>query len=167
MATFQVPQFIDEQPKVVGFLTLPQFLYLAAAAGISFASFYVFTFILWLFITLVVATVAIALAFVKVNGQSFPAVLRSALTYYWKPRIYTWSRTLPESKIPGVAELEKIEAIRQRMGIEEKLKSLALQITTGKIFSRPAEKVSKSQEYQVVTYLTGEKKVAKRVDYKE
>ena len=29
MATFQVPQFIDEQPKVVGFLTLPQFLYLA------------------------------------------------------------------------------------------------------------------------------------------
>lgn len=166
MATFQIPQFIEEQPKVVSFLTLPQFLYLAAAAGVSFAAFYLFTFLLWLFVTFIVAAAAIALAFVKVNGQSLPAVLRSALAYYWKPRVYTWSRSLPETAFPGVTDLERIEALRRRMGIEEKLKSLALQITTGKIFSR-TEPTKKADEYQVVTYLTGEKKVAKRVDYKE
>jgi hypothetical protein len=94
-------------------------------------------------------------------------VARAAAAYYWKPRTYTWSRALPETKTPGLADLEKIEAIRHKMGIEEKLKSLALQITTGKIFSsRPTEE-KKGTGYQVVTYLTGEKKVAKRVDYKE
>jgi hypothetical protein len=167
MATFQVPQFIEEQPKVVGFLTLPQFLYLAAAAGISLASFYVFTFLLWLLITLLVMAAAIGLAFVKVNGQALPAILRSALAYYWKPRVYTWSRTLPETALPGATELQRIEALRRKMGIEEKLKSLALQITTGKIFSRPQGTREGEKQYQVVTYLTGEKKVAKRVDYKE
>ncbi|MDP3974950.1 MAG: hypothetical protein Q8P88_01525 [Candidatus Jorgensenbacteria bacterium] len=166
MATFQVPQFIEEQPKVVGFLTLPQFLYLAAAVGVSFASFYVFTFALWLFITLIAATVGIALAFVKINAQALPVVLRSALLYYWKPRIYTWSRELPESSLEGVSDLEKIQALRKRMGIEEKLKSIALQITTGKIFSRPPGKAGAEKQYQIVTYVTGEKKVAKRVDYK-
>lgn len=167
MATFQVPQFIEEQPKVVGFLTLPQFLYLAAAVGVSFASFYVFTFTLWIFITLIAATVSIALAFVKINAQPLPVVLRSALLYWWKPRIYTWSRKLPESSLTGVSDLEKIETLRRRIGIEEKLKFIALQITTGKIFSRPPGEGSAEKQYQVVTYLTGEKKVAKRIDYKE
>lgn len=167
MATFQIPQFIDEQPKIVGFLTLPQFLYIAGAAGISFAAFYVFTFFLWLLITLFAAIAAIGLAFVKINSQPLPAVLRSAFAYYWKPRVYTWSRTLPETAIPGTDELKRIEALRTRIGIEERLKSLALQITTGKIFSRLEEKRDGEKQYQVVTYLTGEKKVAKRVDYRE
>lgn len=166
MATFQVPQFIEEQPKVVGFLTLPQFLYLAAAAGVSFAAFYVLTFFLWIFVTLVVGALAIALAFVKVNGQALPAVLRAALAYYWKPRVYTWSRAIPESTI-GTASIDKIEALRTRMGVEATLKSIALQVMTGKIFSRPQEKEGSGKKYQVVTYLTGEKKVAKRVDYTE
>ena len=163
MATFQVPQFIEEQAKVVGFLTLPQFLYLAAAAGVSFASFYIFTFALWIFVSLVAAVIGIGFAFVKVNGQPFPKVIRSAISYYWKPRLYTWSRNLPETTL-NVEGLEKIEALRNRMGIEEKLKSLALQITTGKIFSHPSPS-SEQERYQTVTYLTGEKKVAKRVDY--
>lgn len=165
MATFQVPQFIEEQPKIVGFLTLPQFLYLAGAAAVSFAAFYIFTFVLWVLVSLVAAILGIGLAFVKINGQPLPAILISAFAYYWKPRIYTWSRTLPETSLDA-SSVEKIEALRRKMGIEEKLKSLALQITTGKIFSRSPEE-NRKEGYRVVTYLTGEKKVAKRIDYKE
>lgn len=166
MATFQVPQFIEEQPKVVGFLTLPQFLYIAVGAGLSYAAFHLFTFTLWIFVSIFLMSAAFSLAFVKVNGQSLPAVLRAAFAYYWKPRIYTWSRTLPEATL-DTSKLERIEALRRRMGIEETLKSLALRITTGKIFLKPPEADSRREGYQVVTYLTGEKKVAKRVDYTE
>ncbi|MBI2278764.1 MAG: PrgI family protein [Candidatus Brennerbacteria bacterium] len=164
MATFQIPQFIEQQPKVVGFLTLPQFLYLATAGGISFAAFYVFTFLLWLFVSVVVVAAGIALAFIKVNGQPLPAVLRAALSYYWKPRTYVWSRALQEETL-DLSQIEKIEALRRRMGIEEKLKNLALQVTTGKIFSRRGNATNPRARYQTVTYLTGEKKVARRVDY--
>lgn len=166
MATFQVPQFIEEQPKVVGFLTLPQFLYLAAAAGVSFAAFYIFSFVLWIFTTLVAASIAVALAFVKMNGQNLPTVLRAALAYYWKPRVYTWSRAAAETSL-DTSRLEKLEALRRRMSIEETLKSLALQITTGKIFSRMSESLKNGDRYQTVTYLTGEKHTARKVDYKQ
>lgn len=166
MATFQVPQFIEEQPRVVGFLTLPQFLYLAAAAGISLGAFYLFTFMLWIFVTLVVATIGIALAFVKVNGQAMPAVLRSAFSFYWKPRIYTWSR-LPTAGAIGKLDADALVELRSKMSIEEKLRSLAFQITTGKIFSRAADQHENAERFQTVTYLTGEKRVARRIDYTE
>ena len=78
MATFQVPQFIEEKPKIIGPFTLAQFLYLAAAAAISFASFYVFTFFLWILITIIVGGAAAALAFGKVEGQEMAKIAAKA-----------------------------------------------------------------------------------------
>jgi hypothetical protein len=166
MATFQVPQFIEQKPKIVGFLTLPQFLYLAGAGGISFASFYIFNAFLWLLITIIVATFAIAFAFVKVNGQEFPKVVVAATGYFLKPRTFTWQRAMAQTAL-NTESIEKLQALRQHMGFQQKLKSLALAVTTGKIlsvFKTPPEEEQK-ERYQTVTYLTGEKKVAKRVDY--
>ena len=45
MSTFQTPQFIEEKAKIVGPFTLKQFLFLVMGGGISFASFYVFSFL--------------------------------------------------------------------------------------------------------------------------
>ena len=168
MATFQVPQFIEEKPKIVGPLTLQQFLYLGAAGGISFMSFYIFSFFLFLLIAIFSFTLGGALAIGKVNGQSIPLMLRAALRFVWQPRRFTWQRKFQEKELDA-SSVEKIEAAREHMGIQEKLKSLALTVTTSKIFTgRPAEEgVQKKREhYQVVTYLTGERKVAKRIDYR-
>ncbi len=160
---FQVPQFIEEKPKIVGFLTLAQFLYLAGGALISFVGFRVLSFFLWLLVTLVVGTAAVFLAFVKINGQAFPKLLASLLNYFWKPRTFTWQRKLPEATI----DLEKIEAIenaRKRMNIQEKMKSIALSVTTGKFFLKQPQ--SEEQErYETVVRLTGEREQAKRIDY--
>lgn len=162
---FQVPQFIEEQPKIIGFLTLPQFLYLAGAGGLSFLSFYVFSFFLWLMITIVLAGIAIGFAFVKISGQPLPKVLLAAFGYIWKPRQYTWQRAMKESEL-DISSLEKMEAVRKNMTLQEKLKSIALSVTTGKIFSpKTGEEKEKKEKYQVVTYLTGEKQMAKRIDY--
>ncbi len=160
---FQVPQFIEEKPKIIGFLTLAQFLYLAAAALISFTGFRIFSFFLWLLLTLIVGTAAVLLAFVKINGQGFPKLLTSAFNYFWKPRTYTWQRKSPETTI----DLEKIEAIenaRKNMHIQEKLKSIALSVTTGKFFLKQPQADAR-ERYETVVRLTGEREQAKRVDY--
>ncbi len=162
---FQVPQFIEEKPKIVGFLTLPQFFYLAGAAAMSFIAFKVFSFFLWLLVTLVLGGAAIALAFVKINGRPLPAVALAGFQFIWKPKIYTWQRAMKETSL-DVTDIEKLQSIREKMGIEEKLKTIALHIATGKLFSPKEMREREQQEkYQVVTYLTGEKKVAKRMDY--
>lgn len=162
---FQVPQFIEQQPKIIGFLTLPQFLYVAAAAGVSFMAFYVFNFFLWLMVTVFVAAVAIGMAFVKINGQPLPKILLSAVGYVWQPRKFAWQRAMKEAEL-DTTKLEEMEAMRNSMNLGEKLKSLTMSVTTGKwMGGKNAESAKTGDKYQVVTFVTGEKKMAKKVDY--
>ncbi|MEK7629964.1 MAG: PrgI family protein [Patescibacteria group bacterium] len=162
MSSFQVPQFIEEKPKIIGFLTLQQFFYVAGAAILSFLSFYVFNFYLWLLTTIIAAGIAIGLAFIKINGQSLPKILLAAVGFVWQPRQFIWQRAIKETEL-DISQIEKIEAARKSMNLQEKIKSLALDVATGKLFS-PKTKDG-DDKYQVVTFLTGEKKIAKRVDY--
>lgn len=164
MATFQVPQFIEQKAKIIGPFTLEQFFYMAGAGALSFLAFYVFNFFFWLLLTILLVGAAVALAFVKVNGQRMPTVIKSAFSYVWRPRTYTWQRAVSQTVL-DISELEKLKEARNKMGVQEKLKSIALNISTGKIFSPRKWREEQENRFQVVTYLTGEKEVAKRVDF--
>lgn len=162
---FQVPQFIEQKPKIVGFLTLQQFLYLAGGAAVSLFAFYVFNFFLWLLTTAIAGSVAIAFAFVKINGQEFPKLAASAFGFFMKPRMFTWKRAIMQTAL-NAESIEKLETLRKNMSVQERLKSLALAVSTGKILSAFKQVPDEQGErFQTVTYLTGEKKVAKRIDY--
>src|SRR6185369_5410501 len=92
---FQVPQFIETEDKLVGPLTLRQFIYVAVAAGI-FAMLY-FLVQTWLSVSLGIILLgsAGALAFVKVQGRPLIDVTMSALGFYWKPHTYIWQPEHP------------------------------------------------------------------------
>ena len=94
---FRVPQFIDIEDKVIGPFTLKQFGYIVGAGGFSFL---IWTFIPIKFIAILliipVASLFLALAFVKFNNRSFGELLESAFTYYTGAKIYTWKQ--PEAK---------------------------------------------------------------------
>ncbi|MDO8557134.1 MAG: PrgI family protein [Candidatus Jorgensenbacteria bacterium] len=160
MATFQVPQFIEEKAKIIGPLTLRQFFFIAGAFLISVISYNIFNMFFWILITIIVGGAAAALAFIKINGQDATQALLSGLSYMWQPRVYTWQRI---SKDVDVSDIERIKAVRNTMSIQEKLKSITMNIATGKIFTESKE--SSGERLQVVTRITGEKVVAKRIDY--
>ena len=94
---FRVPQFIDMEDKIIGPLTLKQFAYLVGAGGLSFM---IWTFVPFHFIAVLiiipVASLFLALAFVKYNNRSFGDLLESAFTYYTGTKIYTWKQPTPE-----------------------------------------------------------------------
>ncbi|MGC9611179.1 MAG: PrgI family protein [Minisyncoccia bacterium] len=163
MSNFQVPQFIDRKPKIVGFLTLPQFLYVAGAALVGYISFYIFNFFIAVIITTVFGLIGVAFAFVKINGQEFPQVVTSVFGYFWQPRLYTWQRQIRTESI-NLDKVEEIENLRSRMSLQEKLKSAALSVATGKFF-KPKENQKKEGEFETVVFLTGERREAKKVDY--
>lgn len=168
MATFQVPQFIEEKPKIISFLTLQQFLLIGGSVVLSIILYYIFSTFLWIVLSIIIVSAAICLAFVKINGQDLPKIAQAAFRYIWNPRIYIWERAMEETSI-DTSSLEKLSMMRKSMSIQEKLKSVAQSITTGKIFKPEPELPEGSKlpkgKYEVVTYLTGEKRVAKRVDY--
>lgn len=163
MATFQVPQFIEEKSKIIGPLTLHQFFYLAAAGAVSFVSFYIFNFFLWIFITALVGALGVAFAFVKIEGQSFPALLLSAFRYLWQPRTYTWQRQFTEGALDTSA-FERLEKERERMHFQEKIKSLKLFLATHRAFSPKQAKEAKKR-YETIRHVAGDVEKVRRVDY--
>jgi len=167
MATFQVPQFIDQKPKIVGPLTLVQFFYLAVAAAISFASFYIFNLFLWFLVTAIVGVVGIAFAFGKVNGQEMIKVAQAALGYVLKPRVYTWQRATSNTSF-STNDVYEVKEMRKNMGFQQKLKTIVLNVTTSKSSSGKNIRDNKNMAgYETATFATGEKRKVKRVDFNE
>lgn len=102
MAQFQVPQFIDIEQKIIGgLLTMRQFLFVAAGFAIAFGLLFIVRFLPWLILTIIIAAITFALAFVKISGRPLISILKAAFTYYWNPSFYIWrSEGAPEFKIP-------------------------------------------------------------------
>lgn len=100
---FQVPQFIETESKIIGPLTLKQFLYIAVAFLFSFFTFFVFKTFAWVILTAVIGIIAFSLAFIKYNGRPLTVLLKSVLAYAWQPKLYLWHQeTIALPKIPEI-----------------------------------------------------------------
>lgn len=169
---FQVPQFIDVENKIVGPLTLRQFLYLAGAGLLSFMFFFVFPMWLWLLTTVFLGVIALALAFIKYNSQPLPKILWLALGFAWKPRLYLWQREViqKEIKIPRVESvISQRERLKKFVSEMPSVKKLWQDMLTTKNPVPQRERVigkTPKERFQLFRKLTGEKELAKRVDYR-
>ena len=89
---FPVPQFIGVEDKIIGPLTLRQFLTLIGGAVICVAAWSMADMELFILITIIVGSISIAFAFVKMNGRLLHEYLLSMLNYFSKPQIRTWAK---------------------------------------------------------------------------
>ena len=87
---YQVPQFIEVENKIVGPLTLKQFIYIAGGVGLCVVFFSYLPKILAGFLSLIVAGLTIALSFYRVNGKSFIEVLEAGFNYYTGAKLFLW-----------------------------------------------------------------------------
>ena len=122
---FQVPQFIEIEDRVVGPLTIKQFIYLAGGMGIcTVAYIFIKPLFLALFIILPVAALSASLAFVKINNKNFVQILEAAFYYALRKKLYIWKKQerMPEKRGEESANIEGLFAPRMS---ESKLKDLA------------------------------------------
>ncbi len=94
---YQVPQFIDVEDKIVGPLTLKQFLYVAGGTGMAYVVYAFFPIYIAVVIIAIIIPVSLALAFYKINNKPFIDFLESAFIYYTKENLYIWKK---EQKSP-------------------------------------------------------------------
>jgi len=126
MATFQVPQFIDIEDKIIGPLTLKQFMFLAGAGIIIFILYSVLQFWLWIIVSIVIAGAGLGFAFVKINGQPLSKVAVNGLKYLIRPRLYVWQRGQAKKSIaPKPAEPKKEPVKEKKRLSQEELEELA------------------------------------------
>ncbi|MBU1102639.1 PrgI family protein [Patescibacteria group bacterium] len=89
---FNVPQFIDVEDKILGPLSLKQFLMFLGGAIIVLFLWYLFR--LWIVVIVAIPLFLFLLAsvFVKINGRSLFTFLRAFFNYFSNPKIYIWRR---------------------------------------------------------------------------
>lgn len=108
MRQYQVPQFITVEDKVIGPLTVKQALYLGAGAMLIVGIRMILEpFLLWP-LAVLIGGFAAALAFLKINEQPFPRVLKNAFFYLIKPRLFIWK------KEPTTSAMTRLEAVKKQ-----------------------------------------------------
>ncbi|MDP2665844.1 MAG: PrgI family protein [bacterium] len=95
---YQVPQFIEVEDKIIGPLTLKQFIYIAGAAGLCFVFFVYLQIIIAIFLSLPVVALAAALAFYRLNGKPFIEVLEAGFNYYVSAKLFLWKHQEPTAR---------------------------------------------------------------------
>ena len=103
MQQYQVPQFITIEDKVIGPFTVKQFLYLAGGAGLSFLVYKFFKPFVSFPFGVIVLSFSASLAFLKINEQPFPRVVKNAFFFMIRPRLYIWKK---EATRPAPAKKE-------------------------------------------------------------
>ncbi len=107
---YQVPQFIEVEDKIIGPLTLKQFIYLAGGVGLCIVFFAYFSVLIAFLLSAPVAALALALAFYKVNGKPFVNVLEAGFTYYTGGKLFLWKHAEPTKKERTAAAAVAAEA---------------------------------------------------------
>ncbi|MDD2909813.1 MAG: PrgI family protein [Minisyncoccales bacterium] len=124
---YRVPQFIEEESKIVGPLTLKQSMIIGISGGIVFTMYFSFgekNLFLFLILSGIILGGAIALAFLKIDGRPFTQMMTYFLNYSIMPKLYIWKRkespVFVKIKLKTPIDLEKekdpFEGLKKRKG---------------------------------------------------
>ena len=129
---FQIPQFTEIEDKVIGPLTIKQFLYLAVGAFVLYILFKILNFFVFIILAIPIATLCLALAFVRINQQPLATALRNFLGFVKKPDFYVWKKPEPkkaktEEKPIEIIKKEPINS-KERIVPREKLQEIGWKV---------------------------------------
>jgi len=124
---FTVPQFIEQEMKIVGPFTFKQFIYIGAAGAIIF--FLYLSGLPWTFfwtISIILALASLALVFVKVDGRSLPVTISNFFIFFQSSKIYLWQKeniNVPFQKKFSVETFEKkVSSYEEKLTEKSQLK---------------------------------------------
>jgi hypothetical protein len=130
---FKVPQNIDLEDKIVGPLTLIQFVYVLGGGVIIYLLYLSLhmRFLFWI-LAAPIGLIALALAFLKIQDQPLSHFLKAGLVYLSRPKKRLWQRTgLVKPVVFAVAKKEKAAPALSKRRIEKsELEKLAQTLDT-------------------------------------
>ncbi len=167
---FQVPQFADVEDKIVGPLTLKQFLYIGSAVGLSMLLFFIVKPWLWLILSIFMIAGATGLAMIKINGRPLIKIATSAIWFYWRPQMYVWQSETQKKQDDGslsgkTAEGFSLENIVSGMALKKSWQNLQtgskVVASGGKWFGQRNQ-----ERYEILKKMAGDRQAARRIDYR-
>ena len=132
---FIVPQFIDKEDRIIGPITVRQFLICLVGAGLLFVEYSILTTAYFVLAGMITAGLAGTFGFVKVNGQPFHLFFLNFLQSQVRPKLRVWNKELSLDEIKGATKivgLPEVEAVPvKKRPTSTRLRDLALIVNTG------------------------------------
>ncbi|PIT93506.1 hypothetical protein COU00_03980 [Candidatus Falkowbacteria bacterium CG10_big_fil_rev_8_21_14_0_10_43_11] len=135
MQQFTVPQFIDVEDKIIGPITVRQFVIMLVCMFISAVAYKLSDLALFITLTVLCFGVGGIIAFLRINGRPFHYFILNVIQTLKKPKLRVWNNQLGKE----VKELKEEEIeIKQVIKIQpkplyarSKLAEAALIVDTG------------------------------------
>ena len=91
MQQFVVPQFIDVEGKIIGPITIRQFILMLAGGLLIFLTFRFLSFTIFIFSTVFIVIFVVIFGFVKVNSRPIHKFIINVMkTIFGRPLLRAW-----------------------------------------------------------------------------
>lgn len=104
---FVVPQFIEVESKVIGPISVRQFIILLATVGIIFIWYSIFSTVFFIISGVITLAVGGIFAFARVNSQPFHEFALSAIQTARRPALAVWHRAIHHTVVTKVARKDR------------------------------------------------------------
>lgn len=133
-----VPQFLDVEDKIIGPITVRQFIEMLIGGMIIFIFYKLFDFSLFAVSGLLVLGVTLIFAFLKINGQPFHYFLLNFLDTLKSPKLKVWKKDLSTEDLNKQEKKERKHTSTvspyHHPVTSSKLSELALIVDTGGVY---------------------------------
>ena len=92
MPQYPIPQFIEEEGKIISFLTFRQFFYLVGGGAVCFFFYFILPSSIFILVAIATMGLAVALAFVKINNSTIVSVVLNFIGFSIQEKTYTWKK---------------------------------------------------------------------------
>jgi len=141
---FVVPQFIDNEDKILGPITVRQFLISLGATFAIFIEYRILQLPYFIMSAILTAGLAGVFGFLKINGQPFHLFFVNVLQTFSRPRLRVWHKELQDSELRLLAikppDLKVVQQVARKARPEStRLRDLALTVNTGGVYNPEQE----------------------------
>ena len=138
MQQFVVPQFIDVEDKIIGPITVRQFVILLISGGLLFLSFKFADFTLFITEAITIALLTILFAFIKINGRPVHYLILNIIQTLQRPRLRIWDKRLSTEdlkKYMREVKTKPVAKVRTRPLVgTSRLAEISLIVDTGGVY---------------------------------
>ncbi|MFH1252845.1 MAG: PrgI family protein [Candidatus Uhrbacteria bacterium] len=139
---YVVPQFIDVEDRIVGPLSVRQFVILVVGTLLEVTFYKIFRLIPFVAVGIPTFLITITFAFIKMNGMPFHFFLLNLIQSLRKPKLRVWDKTMTTFEVKqGMVSppaLPPPPAVRKTLLTGSHLQELTLLVNTGGAF-KPEE----------------------------
>lgn len=135
---FIVPQFIDNEDKILGPITVRQFLITLTSVFLVFIAYKILAFAYFIVATVFIGLIGGTFGFLKVNGQAFHIFAINVLQTVTRPGLRVWNKLATDAElrsyITKVVTAPMVVSDKKPRPESTRLRDLSLVVNTGGVY---------------------------------